>query len=100
VRTVDVHARCAFPQAMALLGVPHPAAPNPMLPPVLKVEPDQTPARSAAMDAQGVDIQVLSVNPTGYMRASLGRADHGVGRHAEGIAPRRHETHHGAAHSV
>jgi aminocarboxymuconate-semialdehyde decarboxylase len=66
VRTVDVHAHCAFPQAMALLGIAYPAAPNPGLPPVLRVEPDQVSTRLAAMDAQGVDMQVLSVNPLWY----------------------------------
>jgi aminocarboxymuconate-semialdehyde decarboxylase len=85
VRTVDVHAHCAFPQAMALLGVPYPAAPNPMLPQVLKVEPDQTPARLAAMDAQGVDIQVLSVNPTWY-EADRDLAEKVVGLQNDGLA--------------
>ena len=66
VRTVDVHAHCAFPQAMALLGVPYPTAPNPGLPPVLRVDEDQVPARLAAMDAQGIDMEVLSVNPLSY----------------------------------
>jgi aminocarboxymuconate-semialdehyde decarboxylase len=66
VRTVDVHAHCAFPQAMALLGVPYPTTPNPGLPSVLKVGEDQIPARLAAMDAQGIDVQVLSVNPLWY----------------------------------
>ncbi len=66
VRTVDVHAHCAFPRAMALLGVTYPTAPNPGLPPVLKVDEDQIPARLAAMDAQGIDLQVLSVNPLWY----------------------------------
>ncbi|HXQ15976.1 MAG TPA: amidohydrolase family protein [Caulobacteraceae bacterium] len=66
VRTIDVHAHCAFPQAMALLGVAYPATPNPGLPPVLKAEADQLPSRLAAMDAQGIDMEVLSVNPLWY----------------------------------
>lgn len=66
VRTVDVHAHCAFPEAMALLGITYPAAPNPGLPAVLKVDAGEVPARLAAMDAQGVDLQVLSVNPLWY----------------------------------
>ena len=66
VRTVDVHAHCAFPQAMALLGVAYPATPNPGLPPVLKADAAELPARLAAMDAQGIDMEVLSVNPLWY----------------------------------
>ena len=38
LRTVDVHAHCAFPEAMALLGIAYPAPPSPGLPSVLKVE--------------------------------------------------------------
>jgi aminocarboxymuconate-semialdehyde decarboxylase len=73
-RTVDVHAHCAFPEAMVLLGVTYPAAASPGLPPVLKVDADQIPARLAAMDAQGIDMEVLSVNPLWY------GADHELAR--------------------
>jgi aminocarboxymuconate-semialdehyde decarboxylase len=55
VKTVDIHAHCAFPEAMALLG--------------LSVKPDKlimAPERLAAMDAQGIDIEALSINPYWY----------------------------------
>src|SRR5260221_9562495 len=65
-RTIDVHAHCAFPQAMALMGIAWPAHPHPGLPPALKVSEDQIPARLAAMDAQGIDLEVLSINPFWY----------------------------------
>lgn len=65
-RTIDVHAHCAFPEAMALMGLRYPAHEHPGLPQVLKVSEDQVPARLAAMDAQGVDLEVLSINPFWY----------------------------------
>src|SRR3982074_404172 len=55
VKTVDIHAHCAFPEAMALMG--------------LQVKPDSLvmgPARIAAMDRQGIDIEALSINPYWY----------------------------------
>ncbi len=59
VKTVDVHAHCAVPAAMALLG--------------RKLETEallmsQTPLqdRLRAMDAQGIDVEALSINPYWY----------------------------------
>jgi aminocarboxymuconate-semialdehyde decarboxylase len=59
VTTVDVHAHCAVPQAMALMG--------------RKVETDALLMKSttletrlAAMDAQGIDVEALSINPYWY----------------------------------
>lgn len=55
VPTVDVHAHCAFPEAMALMGV--------------KLEPQNlviADDRIRAMDEQGVDIEALSINPYWY----------------------------------
>src|SRR3982074_2017586 len=46
VKTVDIHAHCAFPEAMALMG--------------LQVKPDSLvmgPPRIAALDRQGSDIE-------------------------------------------
>jgi aminocarboxymuconate-semialdehyde decarboxylase len=57
VKTVDVHAHCAVPAAMALMG--------------RQVEAEallqsSMPARLAAMDAQGIDVEALSINPYWY----------------------------------
>ena len=51
VKTVDVHAHCAFPDAMALMG--------------LKVNPETLvmgTERIKAMDEQGIDVEALSIN--------------------------------------
>src|SRR6266704_3164513 len=55
VKTVDVHAHCTVPEAMALMG--------------LKVEPKTLimgQDRIRAMDEQGIDVEALSVNPYWY----------------------------------
>jgi len=54
IKTVDVHAHCAVPEAMALMG--------------RKVEPQtllmsQPADRIRAMDEQGIDMEALSINP-------------------------------------
>ncbi len=55
VRTIDVHAHCVIPEAMALMGNRAP-------------QPDQIlkPERLAAMDRQGIDVEALSINPVWY----------------------------------
>src|SRR5438552_2482719 len=55
VKTVDVHAHCAVPEAMALMG--------------LKAEPQTLimgQDRIRAMDEQGIDVEALSINPYWY----------------------------------
>src|SRR5207244_7832095 len=55
VKTVDVHAHCAVPEAMALMG--------------LKAEPQTLimgPDRIRALDEQGIDVGALSINPYWY----------------------------------
>jgi len=55
VKTVDIHAHCAFPEAMAMMG--------------LKVRPERLvmgAERIRAMDEQGIDIEALSINPYWY----------------------------------
>ncbi len=57
VKTVDVHAHCAVPEAMALMG--------------RKVEAEgllkeRLPDRLRAMDEQGIDVEALSINPYWY----------------------------------
>src|SRR5213594_646626 len=65
VKTVDVHAHCAVPEAMALMG--------------RKVEQpgllmSKTADRIRAMDEQGIDVEALSINPYWY------KADRDVAR--------------------
>ena len=55
IKTVDIHAHCAIPEAMGLLG--------------MKVAPASlvmAPQRLQAMDEQGIDIEALSINPYWY----------------------------------
>jgi aminocarboxymuconate-semialdehyde decarboxylase len=55
VKTVDVHAHCAVPEAMALMGMRLPTE-GLLL----------GSARMRAMDAQGIDVEALSINPYWY----------------------------------
>jgi aminocarboxymuconate-semialdehyde decarboxylase len=57
VKTVDVHAHCAVPAAMALVNLPLEA------PGLLMTDRSN---RIAAMDAQGIDVEALSINPYWY----------------------------------
>ena len=59
VKTVDVHAHCAVPEAMALMG--RNVAPQALL---MVQEPVQERVRQ--MDAQGIDVEALSINPYWY----------------------------------
>ncbi|HZO45646.1 MAG TPA: amidohydrolase family protein [Xanthobacteraceae bacterium] len=55
VKTVDVHAHCAFPEAHALLG--------------MKINPETLimgAERIRQMDQQGIDVEALSINPFWY----------------------------------
>lgn len=70
VRTVDVHAHCYFQAAIDLMG----ADAKGVLPPVKGVpqhflqQDDVLAGRLAAMDAMGIDQQVLSINPFWYRK--------------------------------
>ena len=56
VRTVDIHAHCAVPEAMAMVGKE--------IEPALRMS---SPAdRLRAMDEQGIDVEALSINPFWY----------------------------------
>jgi len=62
VKTIDVHAHCAFPQAMALAGQKVGQGVNrPDL-----VIGDTLQQRLADMDAQGIDMEALSINAYWY----------------------------------
>src|SRR6201996_4557377 len=63
VKTIDVHAHCVIPEANKLLG-PGPVATVRGTDEVV-IDIDK---RFAAMDAQAVDIEVLSINPFWYGR--------------------------------
>ena len=52
VKTVDVHAHCAVPEAMALMGIT-------VSPQALLIGTE----RLRVMDAQGIDVEALSLNP-------------------------------------
>ena len=62
VKTVDVHAHCAVPEAMALMGLKVTGTSN--LPDVLLMS--QAADRLRAMDEQGIDVEALSINPYWY----------------------------------
>jgi aminocarboxymuconate-semialdehyde decarboxylase len=55
IKTVDIHAHCAFPEALAMMG-------RQVRPAGLIMGPD----RIRAMDEQGIDIEALSINPYWY----------------------------------
>ena len=57
ITTVDIHAHCAVPQAMAVIGLENQV-------PLLSMSDTST--RIAAMDQQGLDVSALSINPYWY----------------------------------
>lgn len=67
IKTIDVHSHCHFHEAGALLGAD---AAKLQVPPVNGAEEAfiEIDKRLAAMDAQAVDLEVLSINPYWYDR--------------------------------
>jgi aminocarboxymuconate-semialdehyde decarboxylase len=61
VRTIDVHAHCAIPEAVALFELTT-ATKIPAVAALLLTDP----ARLQAMDEQGIDVEALSINPYWY----------------------------------
>jgi aminocarboxymuconate-semialdehyde decarboxylase len=62
VKTVDLHAHCAVPEALALLGQ---KLAGPGLRPDLDMA-TEVGLRLKTMDAQGIDVEALSINPNWY----------------------------------
>jgi aminocarboxymuconate-semialdehyde decarboxylase len=62
VKTVDVHAHCAVPQALALTNL---KLGGPSLRPDLDMGTEVS-VRLRAMDEQGIDVEALSINPNWY----------------------------------
>jgi aminocarboxymuconate-semialdehyde decarboxylase len=59
VRTIDVHCHCVIPEAHTLLGLPAAGQRGPGI--------DEVGARRLReMDEQGIDVEVLSINPVWY----------------------------------
>jgi aminocarboxymuconate-semialdehyde decarboxylase len=59
VKTVDVHAHCAVPEAMALME-------RNVSPQALLMVQEPAHERVRQMDAQGIDVEALSINPYWY----------------------------------
>src|SRR5262245_41093859 len=59
VKTIDVHAHCAIPDAMALMNL---KMGGPGYRPDLPL-PSAVDVRLRAMDEQGIDVEALSINP-------------------------------------
>jgi aminocarboxymuconate-semialdehyde decarboxylase len=78
VKTIDVHAHCIVPAAMSVLGMN--AAEHHQDGIVLVPE-----ERIAAMDAQGIDVEALSINPFWY-KADRDQASEVVRLNNEGLA--------------
>jgi len=66
IKTIDVHAHCIVPAAAAIVN-------HPLEAPGLMMQGDTLATRLAAMDAQGIDVEALSINPYWY-RASKDEA--------------------------
>jgi aminocarboxymuconate-semialdehyde decarboxylase len=66
IKTIDVHAHCIVPKAAAVVK-------HPLEAPGLMMEGTTLATRLAAMDAQGIDVEALSINPYWY-RASKDEA--------------------------
>jgi aminocarboxymuconate-semialdehyde decarboxylase len=62
VKTVDIHAHCAVPEALALMG-------QELAGPGLRTDLDmatEVALRMKVMDDQGIDVEALSINPNWY----------------------------------
>ncbi len=66
IKTIDMHGHCYIPEAMALLG----EEAKEIFPPVKGIEQHYIvlEERLSGMDAQGIDMEVLSINPFWYKK--------------------------------
>jgi aminocarboxymuconate-semialdehyde decarboxylase len=78
VKTIDVHAHCIIPEAYALLGLQVSDHRGPGIEEV-------GPRRMREMDAQGIDVEALSINPRWY-RAERDIAEKVISIQNEGLA--------------
>src|SRR3954447_27075897 len=81
IKTVDVHAHCAVPRASALLRRPGAAVNDGPL----VLDGQTLSERLAAMDTQGIDMAILSINPNWY-DADRDLATQGIEMQNEGVA--------------
>ena len=63
-KVIDIHAHCAVPEAMALMGLKL-LGPGSQFPPALHMATGVS-ERLRVMDEQGIDIEALSINPYWY----------------------------------
>jgi aminocarboxymuconate-semialdehyde decarboxylase len=63
VKTVNIHAHCAVPEALALMNL---KLGGPSLRADLDVDGDAVALRLRTMDEQGIDIEAVSINPNWY----------------------------------
>ncbi len=84
-RTIDIHAHCMFPEALAVMGEATVAAAGPVTTRQPGLNLDVAAERMKAMDQQGIDMEVLSINPIWY---SLERevAEKAIAMQNEGLA--------------
>jgi hypothetical protein len=65
VKTIDVHAHCVIPEALALLGLTLEGQRGPGMEEV-------GPRRMREMDAQGIDMEALSIKGNGWLANTIG----------------------------
>jgi len=65
-RTIDIHSHCMIPAALAAMGEATVTAAGPVLTSYPGLYLDAAGERMKAMDAQGIDMEVLSINPIWY----------------------------------
>jgi len=83
IRTIDIHAHCAVPAAMALMDLSLAAVGGNALP--VALDDTSLAMRLAAMDAQQIDMEVLSINPFWYA-ADIDRAREIVAMQNDAVA--------------